>query len=336
MQNDDPKNYHELIINDRLIRWVKEERPEDQQYWESWMKDHPELVDDLQRARAFVRMMHFKPKQISDLSIIKMKAVIDQAVSPTRMVRMSIRRTLLIAATLTILVLSGWFIYRLADEKIIRVPQVITLKGQKTSIMLPDGSRVWLNGGSTLVIEDGFMSDTIRSVSLKGEAFFEVKSGAERPFIVKTTDLAVRVLGTSFNVKSYTEDSRVETSLVEGRLELQTGSGKVIQISPGNQAVYHAQSRTLEVRSVNAQQISEWRNGLLVLEEEPFGEVAKVLERWYGTSIRVEKGTDCRVSAKIQGESLREVLELLKLTSRVGYTIIDGTVVLEINCNREK
>ncbi|RKD90758.1 FecR family protein [Mangrovibacterium diazotrophicum] len=161
--------------------------------------------------------------------------------------------------------------------------------GKRSHVVLPDQTEVWLNSGSKLTYPVKFGADK-REVFLQGEALFDVTHDEQRPFSVLTEQLDVRVLGTSFNVSAYEDDSVVQTVLVRGSVELEYKS-KLWGISvnqkmvPGTLAVFDATERSVEQSLVDTDQFTSWKDGYLILENSPLSVIAKKLSRYYNMRI---------------------------------------------------
>lgn len=201
--------------------------------------------------------------------------------------------------------------------------------GSKTTIELPDSSVVVLNSGSTLSYPDKFETES-RTVILNGEAFFEVKKNSHRPFYVKTKDVTIRVLGTTFNVKSYPDENTSETTLVSGSVEILQNSAlndktnKIniapIFLKPNQKAIFTRETGKTELKELKKEQTKErthpqstlpiqlitrvaaqdqsktdidiaWKNNKLILNNDRFGDIIKKLERWYNVEITLKNST---------------------------------------------
>nr|WP_240966307.1 FecR family protein [Pseudoflavitalea sp. G-6-1-2] len=166
-----------------------------------------------------------------------------------------------------------------------------TPRGRQFHVQLPDGTRVWLNSGSSITYPT-FFTGPERRVSMKGEAYFDVAKNAAKPFRVSVTDEAeVNVLGTQFNVNAYKDDGSINTTLIEGAVELQKITGKpgenfskhALKLKPGQQA-----KLTDELQLVSNPDISKvlaWKNGLFNFEGATLIEAMKQLERWYDIEV---------------------------------------------------
>lgn len=202
-------------------------------------------------------------------------------------------------------------------------PEYITAvvpKGKIQKINLPDGSTVWINSAGTLSFPS-VMNSGKRVVHLNGEAYFDVKHDKSSPFIVKTNGMDIRVLGTSFNVKAYMEDNQYATTLVEGEVELQeVKSGKTFIMKPGNHVTYDIKKRVMNVRNVDTDYYTIWRNGLFMFEYEELSHILKRIERTYDIDIKL-LATSLRshkISGKIERKNspirtLGSICDLLKL-----------------------
>lgn len=196
-----------------------------------------------------------------------------------------------------------------------------------TKVTLPDGSSVWLNHNSTLKYPATFEGD-FRIVELTGEGYFEVAHNPEIPFIVKAGEIQIKALGTVFNVMDYPEEDRIETSLINGRVELlRTGTnGKVVPlltIKPTDLAVFQKSSNAINTYTINDDRYFSWKEGKLVFNKEPIGEVGKKLSRWFNVDFQVTDPEllDLTYTGTFVNETLPQVMELLALVSPIRYSI---------------
>ena len=205
-----------------------------------------------------------------------------------------------------------------------KIPEINTLiipYGSRSLITLADGSRIWLNAGSRLIYPSDFV-DKRREVFLVGEAFFEVAKNEDRPFIVKTADVEIKVLGTKFNISAYPEDYSVQTALTEGRVELsRTNAGlweKKIQLSPGELAYFNKRSRETTIYDVDVEYYSLWTKGLFSFSNTDLNRITRKLERYYNIRFQFDDPTkgSIRITGKLDATKGKdEVFEYLsKLT----------------------
>lgn len=158
-------------------------------------------------------------------------------------------------------------------------------RGGEFKIELEDGTEVWLNSASRLVYPERF-AQTERRVSVQGEAYFKVKHDTERPFLVETDGQLVRVYGTEFNIRSYNEDRNVLTTLVNGSIALArlSGNGGELVLTPGHQSSFNKAKEQLNVRSVDTDVVTSWRQGRFVFENQSLADIMCDLSRWYDFS----------------------------------------------------
>ena len=154
-------------------------------------------------------------------------------------------------------------------------------RGGEFKIVLEDSTEVWLNSETQLIYPEKF-AENERRVIVKGEAFFKVAHESNRPFRVETDGQLVTVHGTQFNVKSYKEDRKILTTLLEGSISLsrKDNSGEVL-LSPGHQSQFDKLSSSMNIKSVNAEIVASWRQGKFVFENQTLEEIMQELSRWY-------------------------------------------------------
>jgi ferric-dicitrate binding protein FerR (iron transport regulator) len=198
-----------------------------------------------------------------------------------------------------------------------------------TKVVLPDSSMVWLNHSSSLKYPAMFRGD-YRAVELTGEGYFEVAHNPKIPFIVKAGKIQIKAVGTTFNIMSYPEEDRIETSLIEGCVELQQtqAGGKVITISrmkPNELAIFYTSNNETSTLTITDDRYFSWKDGKLVFNKEPIVEVVKKLSRWFNVDIQIKDPEllDLTYTATFVHETLPQVMELMALVSPVKYTISD-------------
>jgi transmembrane sensor len=207
---------------------------------------------------------------------------------------------------------------------------VAVARGQKASVSLPDGTRVWLNSDSKLSYNNAY-NINLRKVDLLGEAYFEVAKDKTKPFIVSTKGIDVEALGTAFSVTSYLEDSLTTATLVEGKVSVGNKSSQTILFP--NESVTYNSLRGLfgKKHAVNADYIALWRNNRITFNGESLGEIATTLERMYNVDILFgsEKVRNYRFTGVIRNNSLSNVFEVISLTAPIQYKITNNTVEIQ-------
>lgn len=186
--------------------------------------------------------------------------------------------------------------------------------GAQARILLPDRTQVWLNAGSTVQYARSFGTDK-REVSLTGEAYFEVAHDSLHPFRVRSGGVGVRVLGTKFNLKAYPEESGIDISLKEGKVEVAlpaAGRSETVVLSPGRELLYDKRTGSARVRKTDPNEASAWVNGELRFTDKPFGEIARALERRFDVHIRIKSErlrNEVYTGSFLSTHTLNEILE---------------------------
>lgn len=260
-----------------------------------------------------------------------------------------------VAAFLILVVVVGvWGLreHKQVDHKEL-VSEISTRHGSRTMVTLPDGSIVFLNVSSKLTYDYG--KDDSRQVVLEGEAFFDVFKDEQRPFIIHTRKMDITVLGTTFNVRAYEEDKTVETSLIQGKVEV-TIKGDVpkkVILSPNQKIVLFnevqqprvmpvpvtgnpdKESYRLEEVTVNPHDslVAEtaWKENCLVFNNERFADIALKMERWYDVQIIFEdkQVEDYRFTGTFINETVDQTLEALRFTSPFQYRIDKKKIIIK-------
>lgn len=268
------------------------------------------------------------------------------------------------AAGLLLLTAAAWWLFLLPQENQHKVlagrsaaNEVSTRNGSRTRIQLPDGTHVWLNAGSKLSYDKNF-GNGLREVTLTGEAFFDVEKDAEAPFIIHTAKIDVKVLGTTFNIKSYPNDRTTEATLIGGVIEasLRDRPDEKIRLRPSEKIVVINETSSFEhlPAGKTARQRAEapilsvqrltyykpesdiivetsWIDNKLVFREESFAELALQMERWYGVTIQFRNKAikELRFTGIFESETIQQALNALKMTAAFNYNIQGNVVIID-------
>lgn len=225
--------------------------------------------------------------------------------------------------------------YNLSDKKVkskkIQFNTIEIPKGGEYQLILSDGTKVWLNSGTSIKYPITFAKD-IREVYLEyGEAFFEVTKNTESPFIVHTSKMNVKVLGTSFNVRAYSDENFLATTLVTGKVTInQLEAEKEYTLNMNEQAII-SDLKTI-IKGVDVDQYVAWKNGRILFEENTLGEIFKDLSRWYNIDIIYSNPNikELRFSIDIERyEDLGEILGIIELTKKVKFEIKENLVTIK-------
>jgi len=196
---------------------------------------------------------------------------------------------------------------------------ITTPLAARTSFELPDGSKVWLNAGSTVSFASDF-GKKARTISLNGQAYFDVRKD-KIPFEVKAKSFNVKVLGTAFDVFAY-PDEEAAVTLERGKVEISTNAGTGSELHPGQRAVIDKTTKQITTNEVDSKNFVSWKDNRLIFNDEPLFKVATCLERWYNLKIdiRDESIKNMKINGTIEYESINEVIDLLSIAGRIDYT----------------
>jgi len=209
--------------------------------------------------------------------------------------------------------------------------EISTPKGGQLQVLLPDGSKVWLNAASTLKYPLTF-SEGERLVELKGEAYFEVakqerRTGKQKrkvqPFIVRTGYQQVEVLGTHFNINAYENELETKTTLLEGRVRVSMDGGAFAILNPNEQSTGKRLGKNLEIKAVDPAESIAWKEGEFLFDNTDLITIMKQLERWYDVEIvALERFPNYTYNGKMKRTvKLSKVLQILEMTSDLQFKI---------------
>ncbi|MBS1946425.1 MAG: FecR family protein [Bacteroidetes bacterium] len=228
--------------------------------------------------------------------------------------------------------------------------EIATKNGSKTNLILPDGTKVWLNAGSRLTYDSSY-NKNIREVSLSGEGFFDVVKNKERPFIIHASNINIKVLGTEFNVRSYPNEKTTEAALIRGSIEVtfKNKPAKKIILKPNEKIIVEnviqgketgdaGNNRPAKMKDI-ADEVAikaltheqktgdiietSWVENKLVFQDESFEDIARQLERWYGVTITFQNKQlkENHLTGSFKNETIRQALDALKFTAPFNYSI---------------
>lgn len=210
--------------------------------------------------------------------------------------------------------------------------------GKKISVILSDGTKVFLNSGSTLTYPNSFENAKNRVVKLQGEGYFEVTKNKRKPFIVKTDMLDVRVLGTKFNVSAYKNDGTNSVTLVEGKVavskpkELENSSSKTLFLDPNEKATIKAKSKKLSKKVVtDIDKDVSWKNKEFVFKNDKFINISKKLERNFNVKIVSEnkKFNNKEFTGKFTKQDVFEILDAFRVHTPFTYKVEGNSIILK-------
>jgi ferric-dicitrate binding protein FerR (iron transport regulator) len=243
-----------------------------------------------------------------------------------------------VAAVLLIPLLVSLFLFLRHDkpDQTLFADNVVKVsRGVVSYLHLPDGTQVWLNSGSRLSYSNAFNKEG-RNVTLEGEAYFEVTKNPKKPFVVHGKEVAVKVLGTKFDVKSYNEDASVVVTLLEGSVHLSdvTEHSSSLLLRPNERATFIKENSKLNVDKVNAKNACEWIHGNLIFDDEEFGQILKCLEREYNITIDVRDREieQLHFYGKFRNtQPIEEILNIMTANQKFHYDKKENVITLSLN-----
>jgi ferric-dicitrate binding protein FerR (iron transport regulator) len=309
--------------------------------------DEAVLIDfirtDADLARRFeadlTSQSHYIDKERSDRMLARIESEIkpdSNKVKHTRLYK-KLMRVAAIMAIPIVSVFATLHISRLHEASTDRTLTVSAAEGQKANLTLPDGTKVWLNSGTTLSYSPDF-NRRDRVVELDGEAYFDVAYDKRKMFSVNTEGMRINVFGTSFNVKNHDADRYASATLVHGSIEAITDNGAFMQ-QPNQRLVYDKRlNRTTPPIEVAVKDYTEWRNNILRFANESLAEIVSTLERHYNVDIIISDAelNNMRISGTMPNTGLKSIMEVLSLTSPILYKFDGMKIILSIDKSRRK
>jgi transmembrane sensor len=330
-------NYDDYKIEDFLSdpefkNWVLHPTDSSQLFWKNWMESHSNQKRAIQSAREII--LSLKYQSAEKISIEEREGALKKVLNKqkTNLEYNNILRIpkiyYRVAAAILFLTSVSFYVIDQNIKGSENVQQPIAQivkenpKGQKTKIILPDGSKVWLNSESRLEYPSVFTGK--RQVSLRGEAFFEVTENPNKPFEVFSNGVLTTALGTSFNINAFEENS-VVVGLVTGKISVETNNTLKedrVFANPGEMVVYNANSRFLNVQHYANLDFMQWTNRIIVFKRANYQQIKKKLERWYDVTINV-KNADKKMTftGEFENESLELILERMAFVEKFDFEI---------------
>ena len=219
---------------------------------------------------------------------------------------------------------------RMGEKEVMN--KIIVPTGGEYNLILSDGTRVYLNAESVITFPKHFTGER-REVTLEGEAYFHVTASKEHPFIVKTKDMDVMVTGTEFNVKAYSDEMNVQTTLLQGVVTVFSGLEKKekMEIKPNQQAEWCRRSVKMRVREVDPDLFMAWKNGRFIFRQDRLGDIMRTLARWYGVEVVYldESVKSMLFAGKLdRSEEITPILDVLRTTDKLSVDVKGKKIVI--------
>lgn len=331
----------DFLKDEFFIHWVIYRDEDTVHFWEKWIQQHPEKKHAVYVAADIIRSIGYKEKidlddklYLETFENILLVESTDLERVPNKSWWANLFHIRNIAAVflISIVLWLSWDIYltpKTTDNQNLHEVEWITKSvpvGKKSVITLSDGSKIFMNSNSELSYPKIF-SDTMRTVAIKGEAFFEVRK-EDRPFVVSANGIKINVLGTSFNVKEM-EEGNLSVALVTGKVRINDDSGNQVNLHPKEMLVIRENGPFIKTE-FDSLEVLGWKNKYLIFKKDNFNSVKKKLENWYGVEIEVKGRVNpsWTYSGMYQDEMLENVLKGISHTSGINYVIKNKKVYI--------
>lgn len=310
-------------VSARLKNEADEQQLKEIREWLDLSPEHPVLLTEIMNVWSVTksRTEFYEP----DLSLNWDKLIKKVNSRPKQSIFQSVYFRISAAAALLVLVfLAGLGLgdgFKSSEDKL-SYTRIIAPDGNKTQLVLPDSTYVWLNSGSEIQYASDYSAKN-RKVTMKGECFFDVVKDPLHPFIVQGSKFQIKVFGTRFNVNEDATKNTADVTLVSGKVQvLSLDNQPVSELIPGQQLVYNQGDYHVR-KAENLEALTAWLNNMLIFENQPFEEVIHYLEKWYGVKIRLDRTLYYKhnYTFKVKTESLREVMELISVITPIEYRI---------------
>lgn len=333
-------------------------------FWERWIAAHPERQGDIQQARRLVAMLSgHQGNRLQELKklregvrqsgLLQAQLLIPERrslVTVTRFYHRPIFRYFAGAAAMAVLLLGTWRWLRPISPSAVTTAFPVIYKTSHTprqTFVLPDGSVITLRSHSSIQLNESF-NQTSREITLKGEAFFDVREDDHRPFLVHTASFDITVLGTAFNVSAYADSGYTAAALFRGKVAIRLAghSGEKIILVPDQKLVVSTTGAVADsgrrvagpakvLALVNQPQAAvpaelQWLHKRLEIENETLVEIAQKLEQWYGITVRFadDRVKQYRYSGIFESENVLSVLEALQLSYPFQFSVKDNIITI--------
>jgi len=203
-------------------------------------------------------------------------------------------------------------------------------RGGEYNLVLADGTRVYLNAMSSFKYPVTFSGNS-REVELIGEAYFEVRKDADRPFIIRTSAISIEVLGTSFNLNAYENTEKIVTTLVEGRVKINSNNSNDSRLlAPEEQATFYTKNGQTEIKKVDVNLYTAWKDGNLIFYDSRLEDIMTTLTRWYSAEVlfREESVRNLRFSGNLnRSGDINQILDIIRSTGKINVEIKNNTIL---------
>lgn len=319
--------YTDILIGKFLSGNAAAEELEELEKWKASAEENRMLVEN--SVMVWTKGEYFLDEQLFSRDKSKLEATYSRYLSNriTGIKKRSVMYRWAAILIIPIALAAGWYLFgRYSTPSDAQFCEINAPRGHVAKAVLPDGTEVWINTGSSVIYNASDFNRNSREIQLKGEAYFEVTPDTKKPFSVVTPHAQVRVTGTSFNVNAGQASPLFEAVLATGEIELLLNSGdkKTLKVKPNQRVIFNAVSKQVNIEQVDAEMFTSWRNGEIIFKDATLNDLVNELERIY--DIRFHLQPEDMGEMRFRGmfsynNNLIEALEKIKKSSNVDYYI---------------
>ncbi|MCC5928480.1 MAG: DUF4974 domain-containing protein [Cyclobacteriaceae bacterium] len=344
------KNYRleDFLLNIEFIRWVKSPDSVNNLYWSSWLNAHPENKEIVEEARRLLLSIQYHdPEQDS----LQLERVLEQVlkyshplkkksdtwlwrfVPPHRIYDLGrVAAVILFFLVFTFLIKNHQVTVPAETTSEVNFITKTNPKGKRSSLFLPDSTRVFLNAESSVRVPSDYMKN--RTIEISGEAFFDVRPSSSGHFKVKSQNVTITALGTAFSVKAYAEDANKSVMLKKGKVLVETtfkSKTTSTELIPGEKLTCNEENGNIKKSEYDINKEFAWTEGILIFYKTDLSDFVKTLERWYNVKVVVEgrPSESWRINGRFENELLENVLESLRFAREIDYELSDDEVTIK-------
>lgn len=333
----------DLLANKDFIEWVINPNQGNNYFWEKWIENHPEKRESVDKAVFIIKSVYHTPRKSASLrynqilnDVLKEKYSSRGKEKNERFGRKL--NALKVAASLLLLFAAGYYFFLFNQPSPHQPPVAKQLtkyapRGEKLTFKLPDSTFVTLNSGSRIIYPASLEEAEARQVILSGEAYFDINHNPDKPFEVKTGDITVTALGTSFNVQAYPGDNHISVALLTGKVKIISQSadpGQAVYLTPGNKYTLDKTTDQVTHAAFKPDDEIAWKNGILLFSNDNLNSFISKIEMWYGVDVEVRGAPkeEWNVTGKFNNLSLDLLLESVQYIQDIEYAIDKKNVIL--------
>jgi len=331
----------DFMSDESFLSYAKGNNPDNILLWENWLAKNPDKFKIAIEAKKVIQHINFKkqslPQEIIDNEWLRLTQHLN--IKQQRIIPKAQKHKIKIwqyAAVFALLIsLAGTALFSnlfFSGNDNISYTEIIAKKGQIKNILLPDGTLVFLNSDTKLKYSDNFGSKK-REVFIEGEAYFDVTSDKNKPFIVHTTENTVKVLGTAFNISAYPHEKIHQISLERGKINISREKDKLLLLNPNETYLLLCNKNQAKVfKTENVEIYSSWKDGKIIFRNQRFADIAKKLERSHNIVIKLQNKQleDYRYTGEfIVNDDVIKILDIINLTTPLSYNVKNDTIYIK-------